>query len=154
MKRKIESKTAHKEQIAAQPGGDTLLVQRQRFIIAQPQNFLCYPGQSMSARGLGQGPQQAQKTTRFPERKIGGFVNLGTRWHCLQGYIFHKLYCHVPFQPIKYLARGAYLWNIFLKKFFVEITSAPAKAFLKLSRCIHAMNTEATADKRISIPLP
>ena len=40
----------------------------------------------MSARGLGQEPQQAQKTTRFPERKTGGFVNLGTRWHCLQGY--------------------------------------------------------------------
>ena len=40
----------------------------------------------MSARGLGQEPQQAQKTTRFPERKTGGFANLGTRWHCLQGY--------------------------------------------------------------------
>ena len=84
MKRKIESKTAHKEQIAAQPGGDTLLVQRQRSAIVQPQNFLCYPGQFMSAQGLGQEPQQAQKTTRFPERKTGGFVNLGTRWHCLR----------------------------------------------------------------------
>ena len=41
---------------------------------------------SIVRQGLGQEPQQAQKTTRFPERKTGGFVNLGTRWHCLQGY--------------------------------------------------------------------
>jgi len=52
-------------------------------------------------QGLGQEPQQAQKTTRFPERKTGGFVNLGTRWHCLQGY-FLGYYAKIVYQELIY----------------------------------------------------
>ena len=69
MNRKIEPQTAYKEQIAARSGGDILLVQRQRFAIAQPQKFLCYPGRLLSARGLGQEPQQAQKPPAFRKGK-------------------------------------------------------------------------------------
>lgn len=42
-------------------------------------------GASIGAGSLN----KRKKTTRFPERKTGGFVNLGTRWHCLQGYYLY-----------------------------------------------------------------
>ena len=76
-KRKIDPKTAYKEQIAAQPGGDTLLVQRQRFAIAQPQNFLCYPGHYVR---MGLGADSLNKRKKPPA------FRKGKRWFCQSGY--------------------------------------------------------------------
>ena len=47
------------------------------------QNKYCSPG-------LGAGASTSEKTTRFPERKTGGFVSLGTSLPCLQGYYLYN----------------------------------------------------------------
>ena len=91
MKRMIDLETAYKERIAAWQGGDVSLSKQKRFTIAQPQIFLCYPGHFVHM-GLGAEASTSTKTTRFPERKTDGFVNLGTRWHCLQGYKTNSLW--------------------------------------------------------------
>ena len=85
MKRMIDLETAYKERIAAWQGGDVSLSKQKRFTIAQPQIFLCYPGHFVRM-GLGAEASTSTKNHLLSEKEKGGFVNLGTRWHCLQGY--------------------------------------------------------------------
>ena len=77
--------STEKERIAVQLGGDLFMLIDSDLQSRSHRNF-CVTQNNNCSPGLGAGASTSEKTTRFPKRKTGGLVNLGTRWHCLQGY--------------------------------------------------------------------